>query len=157
MTYFIPLDDPQAPPLDAHALQARIPGVGHPAGLPDAALARHGFAPIVIAPAPAFDPATQRLGEAVNERVDGTWVRRVLVVDKTPDERAAEARAQALAAAQAYRARRAVAYPPLTDQLDALWKHAKAQGLSGDATQAADTPQGALAAIEAVKARYPKP
>ena len=43
----------------------------------------------------------------------------------------------------AYRSKRAAAYPPIGDQLDALWK-------GGDA--AAEM----LALVQAVKARYPK-
>jgi hypothetical protein len=44
----------------------------------------------------------------------------------------------------AYKTQRAVAYPPIGDQLDALWK-------GGDAATEM------LAKVQAVKAKYPKP
>ena len=45
--------------------------------------------------------------------------------------------------AQAYKAKRATEYPPISDQLDALWKGGEA---------AAEM----LAKVQAVKAKYPK-
>ena len=51
--------------------------------------------------------------------------------------------AEALVAAEAYKQQRASEYPPIGDQLDALWK-------GGDA--AAEM----LAKVQAVKAKYPK-
>ena len=63
----------------------------------------------------------------------------------TEAEIAAEvARLQAEYAAQEYQRQRATEYPPIGDQLDALWK-------GGDA--AAEM----LATVMAVKAKYPKP
>ena len=55
-----------------------------------------------------------------------------------------EAAVQAEMDASAYKAQRAAAYPPIGEQLDALWK-------GGDA--AADM----LARVQAVKLEYPKP
>jgi hypothetical protein len=54
-----------------------------------------------------------------------------------------EAVVQAYIDANAYKAKRAAEYPPIGDQLDALWK-------GGDA--AAEM----LAKVQAVKAKYPK-
>ena len=54
-----------------------------------------------------------------------------------------EAALQALMASEAYKEQRRVEYPPIGDQLDALWK-------GGDA--AAEM----LAKVQAVKAKYPK-
>ena len=51
--------------------------------------------------------------------------------------------AEALVAAEAYKQQRASEYPPIGDQLDALWK-------GGDA--AAEM----LAKVQAVKSKYPK-
>jgi hypothetical protein len=59
-------------------------------------------------------------------------------------EQAAYALEQAALAATQYQRDRAAAYPPIGDQLDALWK-------GGDA--AAEM----LAQVQAVKAQYPKP
>ena len=53
------------------------------------------------------------------------------------------AAAEALVAAEAYKQQRASEYPPIGDQLDALWK-------GGDA--AAEM----LAKVQAVKSKYPK-
>lgn len=65
----------------------------------------------------------------------------------TIDEQAVQAeitRLQAAYEAQAYARSRAAEYPPIGDQLDALWK-------GGDAAQEM------LAKVQAVKAKYPKP
>ena len=51
--------------------------------------------------------------------------------------------AEALVAADAYKEQRASEYPPIGDQLDALWK-------GGDEAAAM------LAKVQAVKAKYPK-
>jgi len=51
--------------------------------------------------------------------------------------------AEALVAANAYKEQRASEYPPIGDQLDALWK-------GGDEAAAM------LAKVQAVKAKYPK-
>jgi hypothetical protein len=53
------------------------------------------------------------------------------------------AAAEALVAAEAYKQQRASEYPPIGDQLDALWK-------GGDEAAAM------LAKVQAVKAKYPK-
>lgn len=51
-----------------------------------------------------------------------------------------------------YQEKRRVAYPPIGDQLDALWKHLSEQNL------APDSPAGTmLSAIQAVKTQFPKP
>jgi hypothetical protein len=61
------------------------------------------------------------------------------------DAREAEhAAQQAALAATEYQRQRAAEYPPIGDQLDALWK-------GGDAAAAM------LAQVQAVKAKYPKP
>lgn len=66
------------------------------------------------------------------------------IVPLTPEEIAvAQAQAQAAEAALTYADKRVREYPPIGDQLDALWK-------GGDA--AAEM----LAAVQAVKAKYPK-
>lgn len=57
---------------------------------------------------------------------------------------AAHAAKQTELASTAYQRNRAAEYPPLGDQLDALWK-------GGDAAAAM------LAQVQAVKAKYPKP
>jgi len=53
------------------------------------------------------------------------------------------AAAEALVASEAYKQQRASEYPPIGDQLDALWK-------GGDEAAAM------LAKVQAVKAKYPK-
>lgn len=67
------------------------------------------------------------------------------LADKAQDQ-AAEATAAALVA---YKEQRKAEYPPIGDQLDALWKK---EHLNDDTEW-----QAIAAEIEAVKARYPKP
>ena len=66
----------------------------------------------------------------------------------TAEEEAARDAEEALSAAEqtanSYKAKRAAEYPPIGDQLDALWK-------GGEAAAAM------LAQVQAVKAKYPKP
>ena len=96
---------------------------------------------------------TQLLALAMNNlRPNADWVIRGDIVDwadtnqiKPTDEeiRAEVARLQVEAAANAYKTKRAREYPPIGDQLDALWKG----GAEAEAM---------LAKVQAVKARYPK-
>lgn len=66
----------------------------------------------------------------------------------TAEEEAARDAEEALSAAEqaanSYKAKRAAEYPPIGDQLDALWK-------GGEAAAAM------LAQVQAVKIKYPKP
>ena len=67
------------------------------------------------------------------------------VIQLTPEEIAqAQAQAQEYEASITYAQKRVAAYPPIGDQLDALWKGGEA---------AAEM----LAIVQAVKERYPKP
>ncbi len=56
-----------------------------------------------------------------------------------------------------YRIKRAREYPSLGDQLDCMWKALRSMGLTSDPLKDANTPEGMLARIEEVKAKYPKP
>ena len=71
-----------------------------------------------------------------------------VLMDMTPEEQAEHEAAHAATMAEqaktAYAKSRAAEYPPIGDQLDALWK-------GGDAATAM------LAQVQAVKAKYPKP
>ncbi len=55
-----------------------------------------------------------------------------------------------------YRDKRKREYPAVGDQLDTLWKALRGMGLLADPTLDENTPEGMLARIEAVKAKYPK-
>lgn len=76
-------------------------------------------------------------------------------IDLTPEEiaeiQAEWARNEAEAAKVAYLQNRAGAYPPIGDQMDALWK------LLGSLAEANPTAASMYHDILAVKAKYPKP
>lgn len=74
-----------------------------------------------------------------------------------PDEKQAaaiETEYQAYLAANAYQADRAEEYPPLGDQLDAIWKIV--QAINAGDSMPADA-LAVMAAVQAIKDKYPKP
>lgn len=91
--------------------------------------------------------ALKSLRPSAEWSIDGgklTWLDKTQARPSDDEITAEVARLQAEYDAEAYQRQRAAEYPPIGDQLDALWK-------GGDA--AAEM----LAAVQAIKLKYPKP
>ncbi len=65
-------------------------------------------------------------------------------------------RIKRLPAAASYRVRRRAEYPPVGDQLEALWAWARAGGLAPNPAAPKGSAPEVLARIAAVKAKHPK-
>lgn len=87
-------------------------------------MARHHMTPDGPVPFTAEEEAARDAEEAARDAEETAW--------------------EAEQATNGYKAKRAAEYPPIGDQLDALWK-------GGEAAAAM------LAQVQAVKAKYPKP
>ena len=77
-------------PYSQEQLRADNPGTSFPADIPAALLAEWSVYSVQATPQPDHDPATQRLAEGQPEQVDDTWVQTWSVIDKAPEEIAAE-------------------------------------------------------------------
>jgi hypothetical protein len=138
----------QWPVSEAH-VQATNPRTSFAMPIDEATLNQFGYATLHFSDPATYDAEWQEAVEIPPEQVDGKWTQQWDLVEKyTAEERATKeaekAAREAKMAATAYRYQRAAEYPPIGDQLDALWK-------GGDAAAAM------LAQVQAVKAKYPKP
>jgi hypothetical protein len=136
-------------PLAEYIIQAIHPRTSFPSPISDEALIQFGFARFVQVSPATYDADFQEAKEITPVLNGAVATQAWEIVEKyTAEEKAAKlaektAREAELAATE-YQRQRAAEYPPIGDQLDALWK-------GGDA--AADM----LAKVQAVKAKYPKP
>lgn len=91
---------------------------------------------VFLLPAGSIDTTAPTIPEGKKAKWNGEWVLEdIPQLESTPEQNQVEL---------TYVEKRALEYPPIGDQLDALWK-------GGDA--AAEM----LAIVQAVKAKYPKP
>lgn len=137
----------QWPVAETH-VQATNPNTSFSFPLNDAVLKRFGYGVFVHSDPATHDGETQEPQEIAPILKDGKWVQQWKIVEKfTPEEKATylakKAARLAEAAANAYKFARAIEYPSVGDQLDALF-HA---GLF---------PADLAAKIQAVKDKYPK-
>jgi len=138
----------QWPVTEAH-VQATNPRTSFAMPIDEATLNQFGYATLHFSDPATYDAEWQEAVEIPPEQVDGKWTQQWQIVEKyTAEERATKeaekAAQQAEFAATHYQRQRAAEYPPIADQLDALWK-------GGDAAAAM------LAQLQAVKAKYPNP
>lgn len=68
------------------AIRAAWPQTSFPTHLTDAVLAELGLVPLVPAPPPAHDPATQIVEETTPVQVDGAWTQQWALRPLTPEE-----------------------------------------------------------------------
>jgi hypothetical protein len=138
----------QWPVTEAH-VRATNPNTSFAMPIDEATLAQFGYAKLHFSDPAQYDAEWQEAVQIPPEQVDGKWTQQWSIVEKyTAEERATKEAEKAAAAAKfaatQYQRQRAAEYPPIGDQLDALWK-------GGDAAAAM------LAQVQAVKAKYPKP
>jgi hypothetical protein len=138
----------QWPVTEAH-VQATNPRTSFAMPIDEATLGQFGYATLHFSDPATYDAEWQEAVEIPPEQVDGKWTQQWDIIEKyTAEERATKEAEKAAAKAKfeaiKYQYQRAAEYPPIGDQLDALWK-------GGDA--AAEM----LAKVQAVKAKYPKP
>ena len=138
----------QWPVTEAH-VQATNPNTSFAMPIDEATLAQFGYAKLHFSDPAQYDGEWQEAVQIPPEQVDGKWTQQWDIIEKySAEERATKeaekAAREAKFAATQYQRQRAAEYPPIGDQLDALWK-------GGDAAAAM------LAQVQAVKAKYPKP
>ena len=138
----------QWPVTEAH-VQATNPNTSFAMPIDEATLNEFGYATLHFSDPAPYDAEWQEAVEIPPELVDGKWTQQWDIVEKySAEEKAAKQAEKAAKEAEwkatQYQRDRAAAYPPIGDQLDALWK-------GGDAAAAM------LAQVQAVKAKYPKP
>jgi hypothetical protein len=138
----------QWPVTEAH-VQATNPNTSFAMPIDEVTLAQFGYATLHFSDPAQYDAEWQEAVQIPPEQVDGKWTQQWDIIEKyTAEERATKeaekAAREAEFAATQYQRQRAAEYPPIGDQLDALWK-------GGDAAAAM------LAQVQAVKAKYPKP
>lgn len=136
-------------PLGEHFIQTAHPNTSFAFPLNDETIAAFNFARFAYSDPATYDAEWQEAREITPVLNGSVATQAWEIVEKySAEEKAAKiAENQAAAAARAateYQRQRAAEYPPIGDQLDALWK-------GGDA--AAEM----LAKVQAVKAKYPKP
>lgn len=136
-------------PLGEHFIQTANPNTSFAFPLNDETIAAFGFARFAYSDPETYDAEFQEARE-ITPVLNGVVATQAWeIVEKYSAEEKAvklaekDAREAELAATE-YQRQRAAAYPPIGDQLDALWK-------GGDAAAAM------LAQVQAVKAKYPKP
>jgi hypothetical protein len=134
----------QWPVTEAH-VQATNPRTSFAMPIDEATLSHFGYAALHFSDPAQYDAEWQEAKEIAPAQVGGKWTQQWSIVDRyTTEERAAKEAEKAKFEAIKYQYQRAAEYPPIGDQLDALWK-------GGDA--AAEM----LVLVQAVKAKYPKP
>ena len=138
----------QWPVTEAH-VQATNPNTSFAMPIDEATLAQFGYAKLHFSDPAQYDAEWQEAVQIPPEQVDGKWTQQWDIIEKYSAEERATKEAEKAAreaefAATQYQRQRAAEYPPIGDQLDALWK-------GGDAAAAM------LAQVQAVKAKYPKP
>jgi hypothetical protein len=136
-------------PLGEHFIQTANPRTSFSFPLSDETIAEFGFARFEYSDPATYDSEFQEAKE-ITPVLNGTvatqaWgiIEKYAAAEKQA-KLAEKAEREAALAATAYQRQRAAEYPPIGDQLDALWK-------GGDAAAAM------LAQVQAVKAKYPKP
>jgi hypothetical protein len=136
-------------PLGEHFIQTANPNTSFAFPLNDETIAAFGFARFVYSDPATYDAEFQEPREITPVLNGAVATQAWEIVEKyTAEERATKEAEKVAAATKAeaikYQYQRAAEYPPIGDQLDALWK-------GGDAAAAM------LAQVQAVKAKYPKP
>ncbi len=108
-----------------------------------------------------FPNAVNGIDYVLQDDGKGPYIKRWNLPDPKPTQTElvqAEKAYVAKRTATAYKKKRRKEYPPVEDQLDALWKALEAAGLvTEDPAQPENDPRGMLAKIKAIKAKYPKP
>jgi hypothetical protein len=138
----------QWPVTEAH-VQATNPRTSFAMPIDEATLNQFGYATLHFSDPATYDAEWQEAREIAPAQVEGKWTQRWAIVEKYSAaekaiKQAEKAARQAELARTEYQRNRAAEYPPIGDQLDALWK-------GGEAAAAM------LAQVQAVKTKYPKP
>ena len=138
----------QWPVSEAH-VQATNPNTSFAMPIDEATLNEFGYATLHFSDPAPYDAEWQEAVEIPPELVDGKWTQQWDIVEKySAEEKAAKQAEKAAKEAEwkatQYQRDRAAAYPPIGDQLDALFK-------------AGAFPADMAALIQAVKDKYPKP
>jgi hypothetical protein len=136
-------------PLGEHFIQTANPRTSFSFPLNDETIAQFGFARFAYSDPATYDAEFQEAREITPVLNGAVATQAWEIVEKySAEEKAAKltekAAREAQLAATEYQRQRAAEYPPIGDQLDALWK-------GGDAAAVM------LAQVQAVKAKYPKP
>jgi len=132
--FYIRIADNQYPFTESQ-VRAAFPNTSFPKDLG----APEGYALIVFKPAPAVDQTRQQAIETTPALINGEYAQQWRVESLTAE--VVEAKIEH--AKTDYQRSRAAEYPPIGDQLDALWK---------GGTAAAEM----LVLVQAVKTKYPK-
>lgn len=137
----------QWPVTEAH-VQATNPNTSFAMPIDEATLNAFGYATLHFSDPAPYDAEWQEAVEIPPELVDGKWTQQWDIVERYSAEektakQAEKAAKEAEWKATQYQRDRAAAYPPIGDQLDALFK-------------AGVFPADMAAMIQAVKDKYPK-
>jgi hypothetical protein len=136
-------------PLGEHFIQTANPNTSFAFPLNDETIAAFGFARFAYSDPATHDAEFQEAKEITPVLNGAVATQAWEIVEKySAEDKAAKlaekAAQQAALAKTQYQRQRAAEYPPIGDQLDALWK-------GGEVAAAM------LAQVQAVKAKYPKP
>ena len=130
----------QWPVTEAH-VQATNPDTSFSFPITEEMLNRFGYAKLHFSDPVQYDVEWQEAKQITPAFIDGKWMQQWEIVEKYSAEE--KARIQQEAAATDYKIKRAFEYPPIGDQLDALF-------------HAGVFPPDMAAKIQAVKDKYPK-